>query len=251
MKAPQAGRAGKPGREGKWEGAGARPVRRRKRDRLPSPRPPPLFGPSVAVRLARLCCGRGRAAQPDPHPRLPELPKTRPGGRCKFYDPTRPCYHIEITDILALNRYGKHPPPVSVSSLHSVSPRRTHAARETGAAEGGLNVPAPACASPRPPVDSFRPRRAACSSRPHPRHTSAAAARSVREGYRPERGGSRRPDAAARTQASPLPAASLTPAARRARTPSDAWRRKRSPLPLPRCPRPSGSPPSAPVRRPT
>lgn len=57
----------------------------------------------------------------------------------------------------------------------SEASRRAHAARATGAAEGGPKVPAPACAPPRSPVGLFGPQRAAGSTCPHSLHTSAAA----------------------------------------------------------------------------
>nr|XP_031300353.1 WAS/WASL-interacting protein family member 1-like [Camelus dromedarius] len=112
------------------------------------------------------------------------------------------------------------------------------------------HVPAPACAPPNPPVGSFR-LSAPPLPRPRPQHTSALLAARGR-GRGREAGRGCRPDAAARTQPRLSGPSLLTPPPRRgATTPSDAPRRKRSPLPLPRCPWPSGSPPSAPVRRPT
>lgn len=84
------------------------------------------------------------------------------------------------------------------------------------------NVPAPACAPPRPPVGLFRPRRAAGSARlrsapldPAPPPHTSADARGAGEGKGREAGLGCRSDAAARTQASPLPGL-LSHAGRRA-----------------------------------
>lgn len=99
--------------------------------------------------------------------------RKRPAGRFSVHGDvpgeSPPATLTQIPSLPALAILLPSLPPSEASS------RRAHAARATDAAEGGLNVPAPACAPPRPPVGRSGLGAPPAALAPTPQHTSAAA----------------------------------------------------------------------------